>query len=201
MSSKHAPIFDPDQDDNYSAWKADVEIWQVFTDVPTVKQGPAVYLALKGRARDAVRWLTAKDLAVDGGVNLITDKLDEVFLSDETTRAYCAFKDFVMYRRESGDNFSKFIVEFERRYRDICRFKLELPEGVRAFFLLSAANLTHDAEKLARTTAELNFKDMKDKLMKIFGSPDSHSDGGGGVPLVKEEAFVADGTDEVLSRR
>ena len=68
---------------------------------------------------------------------------------------------------------------------------------MRAFSLLSAANLTHDVEKLAGTTAELNFKDMKDKLMKIFGSPDSHSDGGG-VPLLKEEAFVADGTDEVL---
>ena len=192
MSIKQPPVFDPEENDDYTSWKADVEIWQLYTNIAAEKQGPAVYLSLKGQARDAVRGLTAAEIGVAEGVKVITDKLNEVFESDVTTRSYCAFKDFVDYRRSSREKFSQFIVEFQKRYREIKKYKLELPEGVQAFFLLNAANLTPDMEKLARTTAELNYKDMKDKLMKIFGDlKGSGVDGSeSAAPLVKEEALV-----------
>ena len=198
MSIKQPPVFDPEEDDDYAAWKTDVEIWQLYTDTAAVKQGPAVYLSLKGRARYAVRGLAPAEIGIAEGVKAITDKLDEVFQTDKSTRAYCAFKEFVEYRRGSGEKFSKFIVEFERRYRDISKFQLQLPEGVKAFFLLNAANLAPDMEKLARATAELTYKDMKDKLMKIFGDP-SGSEVNGGAPLIKEEALLAHaGIEEAL---
>ena len=62
MSIKQPPIFDPNEDDNYTELKSDIEIWQLFTDIRDIKQGPAVYLTLRGRARDAVRGLTAGEI-------------------------------------------------------------------------------------------------------------------------------------------
>lgn len=48
---------------------------------------------------------------------------------------------------------------------------MDLPEGVRTFFLLKAANLTDESEQLAGATANLTYKDKCDKVMKISGDP------------------------------
>ena len=46
---------------------------------------------------------------------------------------------------------------------------MNLPTSVLAFFLLQAANLMPYHEKLARTAAKLEYKDMQEKIQKIFG--------------------------------
>ena len=179
MSSniKSPPVFNPDEGDVYENWKSDVAIWQLFTKEEAKRQGPAVYLSLKGKARDAVRELQPADLNATDGVTKITTVLDKIYLPDESTRAYHAFKEFVEYRREGGTNYSNFIDEFETRYREVKRYKLELPVGVQAYFLLQSASLPSDLEKLARTTAKLEFDDMKDKLQKVFGNTNKVEDG------------------------
>ena len=184
---KAPPVFNPDEDDDYASWKNDVEVWQCYTKEEPKRQGPAVYLSLKGKAREAVRGLSVASLRENNGVEVILNKLDEVFQSDETTRAYHAFKEFVEYKRSIGENFSTFIVEYEKRYREVKRFKLDLPTGVQAFFLLQAANLSSDLEKLVRATARLEYLDMKDKLQKVFG--DSFKDSADVVPVKQEEAY------------
>ena len=55
-------------------------------------QGPAMYLLLKGGAREAVRGISINDLRKDDGVEESIRILDELFQSDETTLAYHAFK-------------------------------------------------------------------------------------------------------------
>ena len=40
--------------------------------------------------------------------------------------------------------------------------------GVLAFFLLQAANLMPNHEKLIRTAAKLEYKDMREKIKKVF---------------------------------
>ena len=49
-----------------------------------------------------------------------------------------------------------------------------LDDGLMAYFLLTAANLSHDHERLVRATASLNSDDMKDKLQKVFGEFDGN---------------------------
>ena len=44
--------------------------------------------------------------------------------------------------------------------------KLDLSTGVQAFFLLQAANLTPDLEKLVRATATLVYGDIKKNFKK-----------------------------------
>ena len=158
MSSiKSPPAFNPEEGDDYESWKSDVNVWRLFTKDEEKRLGPAVYLSLKGSARDAVRELEPAELTTGDGIKKITDILDRIYLSDESTRAYHAFKEFVEHRRESGTNYSNFIIEFEKRYREVKRYKLELPPGVQAYFLLQAANLPPDLERLARTTAKLEY--------------------------------------------
>ena len=53
-----------------------------------------------------------------------------------------------------------------------------LPEGVRAFFLLQAANMTEKSELLADTTAKRLYED-KEKNMKIFVDPGMQQSSGG----------------------
>ena len=109
------------------------------------------------------------EIAKDNGVDLIIAELDNVYLKDKTTQAFCAVKDFVEYRRQSGVNFSKFIVEWSQKYGEVKKHKMALVDGVQGYFLLVAANLTAEHERLVRATAKLEFEDIKDKLQREFG--------------------------------
>ena len=159
---KNPPNFDPEVDD-YVSWKADVTIWKMYTDTAQEKVGPAVYLSLQGKARDVVRNLDPNLIGAATGYKTITDELDKVYLSNESSRAFVAFKDLYEYRREGGQDWKAFIVEFEKRYHKVKTSLIgELSSGVQAFFLLMSANLPSESEKLARATANLDYTDMRD---------------------------------------
>ena len=187
---KAPPVFS--EDDDYLSWKNDITVWQMFTDLDKKKQGPAVYLAMTGRAREAVREIPAAELGGDGGLNKIIQKLDSLFLKDESTRAYIAFKEFHHFKRSSGEHFADFIIKFEKLYNKLVKHEMALPEAVKAYFLLNAANMTEENEKLARTTCGvLDYTHMKNTIMKIFGDP-CGSEGNINIdPLpIKEECFI-----------
>ena len=146
-----------------------------------------MYLSLKGRARETVRGISINDLNKDDGVGEIIRILDEIFQSDETTGAYHAFKDYAEYRRKSDQNFLSFVVKYEKRYREVKCYKLDLPTVVQAFILLQAANLTPDLEKLVRTTATLVYGDMKEKIQKVLS--DSCGKDSDGVSVKEEDCY------------
>ena len=75
-------------EDSYLEWKDDLKIWQLFTDLVNTKRGPAVYLTLRGNARDCVRDLTSDQVGSETGVKQITDKLDQVYLKDKDTQTF-----------------------------------------------------------------------------------------------------------------
>ena len=49
------PVFSPEEDDDYLAWRNDIEVWKLLTNTSAEKLGLGVYLALKVQARDVVR--------------------------------------------------------------------------------------------------------------------------------------------------
>ena len=107
---KAPPIFNEEED--YLNWKNYLEVWKLFTDTEKKKMGPAVYLTLTGRAREAVRDLKPADIGKETGLDEIIVKLDAIYLKDENTRVYVAFKEFYEFKRASGENFSEFIVKY-----------------------------------------------------------------------------------------
>jgi len=191
-SLKAPPQFDPEKD-NYEQFKKDIQIWELLTELDAKKKGPAVYLSLQNKAREAVRNISVAEVSADGGLQTIIDRLDEVYLADKNTRAYEAFQKFYKCKRESGETFEEFIIRFERLYGDLERYDMKLPEGIRAFFVLNAANLTAEMEKLARaTTLNITYKDMKEQIKKICGtvSSSSHDDDHEHAPPVKDEVLL-----------
>ena len=99
MSIKHPPIFHPEEGDDYTSWKTDIGIWKILTDTKPAKIGAAVYLSLKGKAREVVRKLTETTIGGATGYAEIIKELDNVYLADATTRTFTAFKEFYEFRR------------------------------------------------------------------------------------------------------
>ena len=67
-----------------------------------------------------------------------------------------------------------------------------LPEGVQSFFLLNAANVSEENERLARATCgDFTYKNMKSTIQKIFGDPSATTCDI--APAIKvEPAFVSE---------
>ena len=86
----------------------------MYTKDEKNRRGPAVYLSLLGEAREAVRALKVTDLANEDGLTTLLAELDKVYLKEETTRAFCAVKAFVEFKRTSGTNFTKFFGGFQK---------------------------------------------------------------------------------------
>ena len=82
------------------------------------------------------------------------------------------------------------------------KYKLVLDDGLMAYFLLTAANLSHYHERLVRATASLNSDDIKDKLQKVFGEFDGNDvDMQIGTLPVKEECLFTKGYNRQGSNR
>ena len=58
--------------EGYSNWRADLEIWEMFTDLEKKKRGPTVFLSLTGQARECVRALGAEKINKEIGADLPT---------------------------------------------------------------------------------------------------------------------------------
>jgi hypothetical protein len=189
MSSiKLPPVLETEE--GYTEWKEDLDIWMRFTDLEKPKQGPAVYLSLKGRARDCVRSLKGDVVSQENGIKAILAKLDAAFLGDENARTYQAFKAFHDYKRPSGTSITEFLIQYELYYNKLAQFNIALPQGVQSFFLLSAANVSDENERLARATCgDFTYKNMKSTIQKIFGDPAAASSDI--APAIKTEPLFA----------
>ena len=129
-----------------------------------------MFLNLRGKAKEAVRQIDAEELGAADGVEKIITKLDTLFLKDKSTQMLLAFKAFYDYRRSENDSYADFVIKFEKLYHKLTVHKMTLPDQVKAYFVLIAANLSEENEKLARTVCgELTYDNMKDKIKKIFG--------------------------------
>ena len=80
------------------------------------------------------------------------------------------------------------MVEYEKRYREAKRYQLDLLNWIQSFFLLQAAVRTLDFEKLVRTTDNLVYSDMKEKIQQLL--TDSCGKDSGGVSIKKEYYYT-----------
>ena len=154
----------------YENWKCEIEIWQAFTDLAPKKQGPAIFLTLQVKAREAALKIEIKDQTDDQGVKKLIEKLGSLYLEDINQSSYAAYESFEIYRRPKDMNMKEFLNNFECLYNKLKVYQMELPDGVLGYRVLKSANLSEKNEKLARSTiTTLTYKSMTEKLKKIFG--------------------------------
>ena len=110
-------------------------------------------------------------LNCDDGVNKLLKTLDTLYLKDECTMAYEAYEAFEKYIRPESSSISDYIIQFERLYNKAKGYKMEIHDGVLAYRLLNNANISDTHKQLIRATvSEMNYKNMKEQLNKIFSS-------------------------------
>ena len=69
----------------------------------------------------------------------------------------------------SGVNITYFVVKFDQLYHKLAQFDMKLPDGVLAFFLLNAANVSEENENLVRATyKKLTYTVMKTTIFENF---------------------------------
>ena len=64
---------------DFETWVHEVNIWQCVTDLEVKKQGPAIYLAFEGPARQACSNIDVKELHGETGVKIIIEKLKSLY--------------------------------------------------------------------------------------------------------------------------
>ncbi|XP_016523030.1 uncharacterized protein LOC107835207 [Poecilia formosa] len=155
---------------SYESWKNEIEIWRLVTDLDKKKQALAVTLSLSGRARESALEIAAEHLNDDTGISVLLNKLDSGFLKEEKDRQYEGYTEFGRIDRRGDTSMMDYIIEFERRYNKLHKFKVELPDAVLAFKLLDTAGLNVKHKQLALTACStVSFDSMKSALKRIFG--------------------------------
>ena len=175
---------------SYESWLKEVAIWQAFTSLEDTKQGPAIFLSLEGRAREAVLELEVKDISNKNGVKTILDKLNTLYLKDKTQSAYEAYDKFENFRRPSEMSIDDYINQFERLKSKTESYGTSLSTDVLAYRLLKSANLSQQHEQLAKATiSKLEYDIMKTQLKKIFGDVNGANNLGSSCEVKTEPAF------------
>lgn len=160
------------EDISYEDWKSDIEIWSDFTDLDKEKQGSAVFLTLVGKAQQTVRaGVTRDELKSADGLSKVLKCLDELYKKDDTSCGFSAYEDFSSYRRSPGVSIEDYLVEFNLKYSKLKSFKMELPDGVLAYYVLKCANLTDEQTNICKATcSSLKYTEMKKQIAKVTSS-------------------------------
>ena len=135
---------------SYESWLKEIKIWQLITDIPVDKQGPAIFLSLEGKAREAVLELEVSDISGVSGVANVIKKLDSIFERDAIQVAYECYDQFERYRRPENMSMSEYINEFDRLHNKTEAHGSSMSENILAYCLLKLANLSQHHEELAR---------------------------------------------------
>ena len=169
FSMKLPPKFEKDEE--YESWKRDLFIWRELTDLAKCKQALAVHLSLKGRARVASSEVAVEALKQENGVETLIAKLDKLFLQDEGSRQFNAFREFYNLRKSDAKSCNEYISEFEHVYFKLVAQKMALPDSVIAFMLLESCKFNENEIKMVMTgIPKVTFDNMKEAIKRIFGS-------------------------------
>ena len=129
----------------------EIEIWQCVTELEKKKAGPVIYLLWEGKARKACERIDVKALKADDGVNVLTNKLKELYARDTEQATYIAYQELDRYQWKQRVSLSDYINEFERLNDRIKKCGMEMPDAVLVYWLLINASISEEKQqRLAR---------------------------------------------------
>ena len=72
------PIFD-EAKMTWREYKKEIEVWSMLTSLSKQKRGPALWMNLKGKAKEAVKEMDLNEIKAEDGLEKMIRKLDEIF--------------------------------------------------------------------------------------------------------------------------
>ena len=168
MSLMAPPEF---QEGNFETYKKEIEIWKLMKAYTPEEQGPIVFRSLYGRAKTAALELTVDQVGSKDGLKLILDKLGKIYLPEENLRICVVLEKFETFKRRPNMNMADFILDFEHLYSQVKEKGIQYPDGVLAYRVMKASNISNFHEQLLRSTVATgswSYQSVLDQLKKIF---------------------------------
>ena len=156
---------------SYDAYKKELEVWKLCKTCQPDEQGPVVFRTLTGRAKVAARELSVKEIGSATGLDLILKKLDKLYLADKNKQICTVLEKFESFRRSPNMTMANFVLDFESLHNKVKNYEIVYPDGVLAYRIMKAANISKYHEELLRATiatGEWSYETVKEQLAKIF---------------------------------
>jgi len=80
------PIFDETKM-TWREYKKEIEVWSMLTNLDKQKRGPALWMSLKGKAKEAIKEMDLNEIKAENGLDEMIRKLDEIFKTDDNQAA------------------------------------------------------------------------------------------------------------------
>ena len=199
--------------EGYVSFKKEVLLWDSITGLDKEKRAGAIVLKLPAKAKSVAIDMPRSELSNGltrgegenadtlSGIQRLLEVLDSVYLEDIHKEKFKAYKDIRYFKREKSQSITDFLLEYDRKLRQLNEYGIKLPEEVLAFEVLESANLSPDQESLANATVpQLTYSSMKDQIRKIVVNPEQTS--GNNMVNVKEESyFIDEGVEDFIEER
>ena len=82
---KYPPTFD---NKDFSQWKLEVELWQMFIEIDKTRHDIALALSLKGNAQEIAIAVDKSLLMAEDGVKIFLTELDKLFEREKIYQMY-----------------------------------------------------------------------------------------------------------------
>ena len=156
---------------SYTNWKKEVHIWLELSDLPVHKRALKLFSALGGPARKVASELEIAELKSNEGVQLLFQKLDSLYLGNESPFLLKAYRELYNLRRPRGENILPFIDEFEDKYSKLNDQGVKLQDKSLAMQLLASACVHYNEIGLIMSSMEeVTYSGMKTALKIILSA-------------------------------
>ena len=147
--------------ENIDIWLREIKLWQCVTELSIKQQGPAIYLWLPSKIRQAYIHISVQSLSSDNGLSILLEKIKELYAKDKHSLTYMAYDTF--------ETFHRIVQVTWILCNQIKRYNMELPTGALAYRVLKNANISDEKQQLVRATlTSLTYKNMKKQLKAIY---------------------------------
>ena len=165
----------------YEDWKLEVGAWQELTELPKMKQGLMLTMAISDNHPMGLKHkvlgpsVGMDNLKKEQGVAKLFEYLDGILLQDKFVDLYNTYKKFENFKREKSDSIEQYISSYDAIILELKKKKIEYPNVVKAFKLLEGSRVSELKKKMivASVRYEGNeadlYKDMCSSLKKTAG--------------------------------
>ena len=153
-----------------------------------------MFLTLVGKAQATVRaGVTLADMKSSDGLAKILMCLDGLCKEDAVHGAFAVYEHFTEFKWSRDMSIEDYLIEFNIRYSKIRSLKMELPDGVLAYYLLKCASLTDEQSNICRAKCDkLNYDKMRKKVERVTSGSKKSAEGSIVTPLYREAGYFDD---------
>jgi hypothetical protein len=168
-TSTRPPSFGNPQNEGYSSYRRDVELWLELTEIPKKKQGVALVGSLVGEPKEFAKTLS-NDLLFceDSGKNVLIH-LDKAYLDSAEMILNTRVSNLIEYQRLPTMSISTYVAGFYARLDNLTQ--LQMPDELKGHLLLNQANFGPTEKSMIVASAKGSFKiaALVDSMRQLFG--------------------------------